>query len=180
MLILVPIMYDRETLKQVLGLVPDDFDDSSSEYWDYVETKLEPFTNKVHAIYTEKPIVKDRGDRMDAILKKFEGAEFHSIEDPLLTAETEAWLELMKHEENQMVRDLLEENLGERDRHVCKILDRTLEDGKLGLLFLDPTRKIPTFQNTRIVRMCPFDPVDYLNRYLVKLRITKKGNSRAD
>jgi len=174
--IVIPIMYSREELKKSLGMVPEDFEEVSSEFWSYVEGKLKPFIGRIYAVYSEKAAsTKETGSRLDAVLKRFEGhAEFHCVEDPLLAAEAEAWVELMKNERNQAIQDLLEENRRDRDAHAIGILERTLEDGKIGVLFIDPARKLSFSEAFKVIRMCPFDPVDYLNRYLAKLRIEEK------
>lgn len=174
--ILIPVMYGREELEKALNLVPDDFEEASSEFWDYVEGKLEPFIGKIQAVYSEKPVLtEEQGSRLEAVLRKFEGnAEFHCVEDPLLDAEAEAWLELIEKEQNQAVQGLLEESMRDRDAHASEVLDRTLGDGKMGVLLIDPARKLPLPKDIKVIRMCPFDPVDYLNHHLAKPKIEKK------
>lgn len=176
-LIVVPAMYSREELEKTLGLVPDDFEEAYSEFWSYVEEKLKPFRDRIYTIYSEKPsLMEEAENRANAILKKLieNHADFHCVEDPLLIAEAEAWLEMMENGQSQAAGELFEENLKERDEHAKRLIDRTLEEGKIGVLFIDPARKIPLPDDVRVIRMCPFDPVDYLNRHLAKLKMKRR------
>lgn len=178
-LILIPMMYSKEGLKKILEYVPQDFDGISSEFWSYVEERLKPLEDKVHAIYSEKPTIAEGGCKVDTLLWRLSEKckNLHCVEDALLAAEAEGWLELGKNGKNRMAMELFEENMRERNRYAISVIDRTLEDGKIGVLFIDPTRRFSFPEDVRVIRMCPFDPVDYLNRHLVKLKIEKKRDS---
>ena len=175
-IILVPMMYSREDLKKILGLVPDDFEATSLKFWGYVEEKLKPFVGRIHVIYSEKHDNKDPNSQLDSILKELinNHAELQCIEDPLLAAEAEAWRELMKSSQNQAVSELFEESMTERNDHAKGVIERTLGENQMGILFMDPTRKVSLPDDVKVIRMCPFDPIDYLNRHLVKLKTAKK------
>ncbi len=175
-LILVPMMYSSEDLKKILGLVPDDFEATSLEFWGYVEEKLKPLVGKVHVIYSEKPVKKELNSRVNSVIKSIgDCAELHCIEDPVLAAEADAWLELMKNNQNQAVSELFEESMKEGNEHAVKVIERTLGEGQMAILFSDPAKKIHIPEDIRVIRMCPFDPVDYLNRHLTKLKMEKRG-----
>jgi hypothetical protein len=169
-LILIPLMYSRADLKKILGSVPEDFEDLSSEFWGYVEEKLKIFEGKVQVVYSEKSIITQGESAENVIIGKLneDKPEFHCVEDPLLAAEVEGWLDLMKNGQNKVVLELFEESLRERDQYTLGVIDRTLEDSKIGVLLIDPARRISFPDSIRVIRMYPFDPVDYLNRHLVK------------
>ena len=169
-------MYSEEELKKIVESVPEDFEETSSEFWSYVEEKLKPLERKVYAVYSEKPRTAEGRNKVDALLGKLSEncKEFHCVEDPLLAAEAEAWLALVKNGQNRAALELFEENMRERDEHTVSVIDMTLEDGEFGVLFIDPARRILFPENIRVIRMCPFDPLDYLNRHLAKLKIKKR------
>lgn len=174
-LIFIPVMYNKEELKNILASIPGDFEDTSSEFWSYVEEKLKSLEGKVQAIYSEKPIPAEGGGRGGSLLRKLSesGKEFHCVEDSILAAEAVEWLKLVENGQNRVALELFEENTKERNEYAINIITKTLEDGKIGILFVEPTRTIPFPEEVRVIRMCPFDPVDYLNRHLVKLKIEK-------
>ena len=176
-LIVVPVMYEREELKWTLGLIPSDFEESYFEFWSYVEEKLKPFTGKICAVYSDNlSFTEETESRGNAILKRLIGNHsiFQCVEDSLLAAEAEAWLEMIEKGRVPAATELFEENLRERDEHAREVIEQTLKDGEIGVLLTDPSRKISFPEDIRVIRMCPFDPVDYLNRHLVKLKIEKR------
>ena len=77
------------------------------------------------------------------------------------------------HVWSQVVREMYEKSLSEIDKHLFDVVDQTLEDGEMGLLFLDPLLKISFSEKLRVIRLFPFDPQDYLARQRVMLM---KGN----
>ena len=52
-------------------------------------------------------------------------------------------------------------------------VDKTLNDGEIGVLFIDRDRRIIFPDTIRVIRMHPFDPSDYLNHHRIKLKIKK-------
>ena len=171
-LILIPLMYSLADLKKTLGSIPEDFEAASSEFWDYVCKKLKIFEGKAKVVYSEKTIT-DRGESaVDVLMVKLRkgNTEFHCVDDPLLAAEVEGWLDLMKNGQNKVALELFEESLRERDQYSLGVIDRTLDDSKIGVLLIDPARRISFPDSIKVIRMCPFDPVDYLKRHLVQLK----------
>ena len=182
MLIVIPIMFTQEELKKTLGQVPADFEEASSEFWSYIKEKLEPFLDKIYTVYSEKPSSSpETENQVDTILKRFKiHAKFNCIDDPLLVAEAEAWLELTKKQKKQMVIDLFEESMSDRNKHASEVINKTLVDGGIGILFIDSARKLAIPADIKVVRMCPFDPLDYLNRYLVKLKTENRRTTSSN
>jgi len=170
------MMYSREDLKKVLGLVPDDYEVTSLEFWSYVEEKLTPFIDKVTVAYSEKPIEKRCSGQGEPLLNKLikKRIEFHCIDDCLLVSEAEAWRELMITHQNHAVVELLKDSIKERDEYARREIEKTLENGKLGLLLTNPERKLPLAEDVKVIKMCPFDPSDYLNRQISILKIKER------
>lgn len=173
-LILIPAMYGKDELIKVLGQIPDDFEQASFEFWSYVENKLRPYIGRVYAFYSEKSSEKEVGP----VLRQFKerGAKFCCITNNLLTAEAEAWLEIMKNTSNHAVFDLFMDNVKEQNEYAIKVINKTLGEKGIGVLFIDPARNLLFPEDIRVIRMCPFDPVDYVNRHITKLNIEKKKN----
>ncbi len=168
-------MYSKEELKNLLGQVPEDFEATSSEFWSYIEEKLKPFMAKLNCIYSSGHFaLKDPTSQTYRILKELDGhAQFLSIDDPLLVAEAEAWVALIHREQNQALLELFEENTNDRIRYASNMINTTLRDGEIGVIFTTTARTFHLAEDIKIVKMCPFDPKDYLNRHLIRLQIKK-------
>ena len=98
------------------------------------------------------------------------GVNVESAVDPLLVAEAAAWREMMRTSPSPVVLDLYEGCLSEISKHVRYVIDQTLEEGEMGVLFLNPLLKVSFPEDMRVINMFPFDPQDYLNRHKVRLR----------
>lgn len=141
MLILIPIMLSADELKGILGQVPDDFEEASSEFWNYVEEKLKPFKSKICVVYSnELSFMSDTGKRLDIILKFKGQAQYLCVDDPLLTAEAKAWLDLIKNESSQIALDLFEDNMNDRIKYASEVINKNLRDGGIGIFL--PIQKI--------------------------------------
>ncbi|MFQ6050072.1 MAG: hypothetical protein ACE5K4_00085 [Candidatus Hydrothermarchaeota archaeon] len=187
-LIYIPRMYSRNEFERLASKVPEDFEERSNEYWDYVEEKLGPLMKlrRIHKVYHES--LCESGDeglktlssfdkRNYSIVKKLieSGAELQTTEDRLLIAETKEWFEQSKS--NPLLLELYEESMRERSEHIARIIDQTLKDGETGAIFVDSELKINLPGDIRVIRMCRFDPSDYLN---VWLRTLELRNSSGD
>ena len=175
-LVYVPRMFTTEQFKELVGEVPDDFDETAKEFWEYVTKRLKAISNRIRWVYSDS-FSKDEGkapfqEEESTIVRELvkNGAQLQSVEDPILTAEVKAWLEMTKTSSNQVVRELYEESLKEISKQVIDVIDQTLKNGELGVLFIDSNLKISFPREMRIIRMFPFDPQDYLKRHQVKLR----------
>lgn len=179
LLIVIPVMYEGEELRQILGEIPSDFEETYSEFWDYVEVKLNPFIGKIRRVYSDKLSTEREETRAASLLKKLvdNRAEFHCVEDSMLAAEAEAWLEMMETGSVKAARELYDENLVERDEYARETIAKTLMDSEIGVLFVSPARKISFPEDVKVVKMFRFDPVDYLNRHLTKLGVRREGKS---
>jgi hypothetical protein len=178
-LIFVPRMFRRGEFKRLVGFIPNDFEEASKEFWDYIEEKLTPFMRKIGRVYCEdlaEDGAKKIGEGEKIILDKLAeaGAEIKVVEDPVLTAETDAWRRMMEEKPSRIVLELYEESVRERDDGIESLINESLKDGETGLLSIDSSIKISFPADVRVVRMCPFDPQDYLNRHLTKVRLGKE------
>jgi hypothetical protein len=178
-LLYVPRMFTRGEFQKLVMRVPDDFDSTWNEFWEYVSNRLMVVTSKIRWVYTdsgsheegESPIVGESAIIAGLVTT---GVKVQVAVDPILVAEAEAWREMERKSPSQVLREMYEESLGEIGRHVVDVVDQTLEDGEMGVLFLDPLLKISFSEKLRVIRLFPFDPQDYLTRHRVMLL---KGNS---
>ncbi len=182
MLIRVPRMYTETELKNLLKVLPADFEQTKNEFWDYVDEKLANFAGKVQRIYRDgicfaggKALNQlEKSDKTNfKIAKKLVdgGATFEVTEDALLIAESESWLnELHYQASNFAILELYEETMKERDSFVSKRIAESLGEDELGVLFIEPSRKI-SLEKTKIVIMYRFDPLDYLGSWQSQLKL---------
>ena len=182
MLIRVPRMFTEAEAKRVLGTLPDDFEKTSNEFWAYVNEKLANYVGRVQRVYRDGICLAgkqtlDQLEKVDRqnfeIAKKLVdgGAAFESTEEPLLVSESESWLETMMHQEsNSVVFEMFEQTMKDRDSFVSKRINDTLVGDELGVLFMDPSRRVSLDEKIKIIIMCRFDPLDYLKSWQLQLK----------
>jgi len=183
-LILIPLMYTREQLKTILSEVPEDYESKSEEFWNYVEEKLKPMVSRISTVYLEALCEGgSRGLELIGSLEKSQalvrrlietGSRLEASEDEVLVVETESWAQLIRSSSNPVLLELYRDNMEERDRYVADRVNQTLKDGEIGVILLDPSRNVQPPEDTKLIRMCPFDPKDYLNSWSVRLRLRKE------
>ena len=99
------------------------------------------------------------------------GATFEVTEDALLIAESESWLNELHYQASSFaILKLYEETMKERDSFVSKRIAESLGEDELGVLFIEPSRKI-SLEKTKIVIMYRFDPLDYLGSWQSQLKL---------
>lgn len=186
-LLIVPKMFTLEELSKINQDVPDDYEEKSKEFWDYVAEKLKT-QREVRRLYYDSltkgdkesalKFVSDDNAQCYNLVQKFvvEGATLQPTEDPLLLEETSSWIAMLKEGEDSVTRELLGQNIADRNKHTAKIIDETLKDGETGILFLASDRQISEYlpSDIRVIRVQPFDPADYLKSWLVRLRLKLK------
>jgi hypothetical protein len=182
MLLFVPRMYTEEEFKSLTPVLPEDFGPKTLEFWSYVEEKLQVFVGKVQRIYRDE--VCQSGERGLAYLSSADsenfsivrklvenGAVFEATEDSMLVAESKSWLDMAKQNPvDTMPLELYEETVRERDGYVTRRIDETLLDEETGVLFLKPGREINLNERVKIIKVCRFDPADYLRSWQVQLQ----------
>lgn len=182
MLLLVPRMYTEEEFKTLAIALPEDFGPRTLEFWSYVEEKLQGFVGKIQRIYRDEVCQGGKEgvaylssvDRENSlIVKKLveKGAVFEATEDAMLVAESKSWLEMVRQNPlDPMPLELYEETVRERDDYVARKIDQTLRVEETGILFLKPGRKIDLNDSFKVIKVCRFDPADYLRSWQVTAR----------
>jgi hypothetical protein len=175
-LVYVPRMITREQFRGLVGEVPDDFDRTVKEFWEYIQERLKAVSSRIRWVYSYS-FSKDDGQALiqeeeSAIIKELvkNGAQLQTVTDPILAAEVKAWFEMTKTSSSQVVFELYEESLNEMCRRVTESIDQTLQSGDMGVLFIDSSLNLSFPMDLKVIRMFPFDPQDYLKRHQVKLR----------
>jgi hypothetical protein len=186
MLLYVPRMYTESEFRKIALTLPEDFQQKTEEFWSYVKEKLLIFEGKIQRIYRDN-IDKSGAAALDhlsmldrenhVIVKGLveKGAYFEATEDSMLMAESESWLEMLNlHAANSIVLENYEETIRERDKYVSSRINETLKDNEVGVLFMDPDRDITVDTDIKVVKVCRFDPSDYLRSWQARLK-TKYG-----
>ncbi len=178
-LVYVPRMFTRDEFQKLVMSVPDDFNSTCDAFWEYVSDRLRVIASKVRWVYTDSGAHEEEASSIVGESTIVEGlvtagVKVQTAVDPIHAAEAEAWREMAETSPSQVVREMYDESVGEISRHVVDIVEQTLEDGEMGVLFLNPLLKISFPEKMRVIRLFPFDPQDYLTRHRVMLT---KGRS---
>jgi len=185
MLLLVPRMYTEAEFMRLVGTLPGDFESKTLEFWDYVNDKLQVFTNRVKRVYRDE--VYQFGEEALAYLSSIDrsnylvvkklvesGAVFESTEDSMLVSESKAWLEMVESQPlNAVASEFYQETVRERDGYVSKRIGETLADDEVGVLFIEPSRRITLDERFKIIKVCRFDPADYLRSWQIQRALSK-------
>ena len=183
MLLWVPRIHTEKEFRRIAMTLPDDFRSKTLEFWDYVEAKLNVFAGKIQRVYRDE--VYQRGDealfylsfldqRNYLVVKKLvEGGAFlESTEDSMLVAESKAWLKMVDEQPlNTVPLEFYRGTVRERDDYVSKRIDQTLVDGEVGVLFMEPSRRINLSERFRVIKVCRFDPADYLRSWQIRNKV---------
>jgi hypothetical protein len=183
MLLLVPRMYSESEFKRLVSVVPEDFGQKTSEFWSYVEEKLRVFDGKIQRVYRDETC-KGGEDGLAylssaqrenfLIVKRLveNGAIFEATEDPVLVAESESWREMINQNPLDTISmEMYQVYVGERDDYVSRRIDKSLLDEEIGILFTGPTRSVNLNDRAKIIKVCGFDPADYLRSWQVQLKL---------
>jgi len=175
-------MYTKAEFREEASYVPDDYDNKCEEFWRYVAEKLSVFRGRIRKIYreslstsTKEALLALSGDepRSRSVLLSLlgDGAEPESSEDSILMAETQSWIRMMREAPNEMVSEMYGESLAERNRYLANRIGESLREGEVGLLLIDSRRRVEPAQDIRVIRVCPFDPADYLASTIIKAKL---------
>ncbi len=184
MLIYVPRLYTKEEFKRFSSSIPEDYETKSEEFWGYVEEKLNPLIKQVKRIYLESlyrggmdgiKIVEAKLNQRNLQIVKMlieNGAELHATESSSLISETSSWLEIAGENPNlDIIGEIYRESLSERDKYIANVIDQTLKTEEVGVIFIEPTHNINLPKDIKVIKMCRFDPSDYLNIWIQKLKL---------
>ncbi|HXZ98351.1 MAG TPA: hypothetical protein VED24_03180 [Candidatus Acidoferrum sp.] len=187
-LIIVPRMYTKDEFREEASYVPDDYDMKCEEFWGYVAEKLNVFRGRIRKIFRESLSINTKEDLLAlsgdeqrglAVLSSLlrDGAQLEPTEDPILIAETESWAEMMRRTPNEMLSELYEQSLAERNLYVANRIGESLHVGEVGLLLVDSRRRIELAEDIRVIRACPFDPADFLASTIVKAKLSQQSRT---
>jgi hypothetical protein len=196
-LFIVPKMYSFEDLSIVNSSVPEDYQSKARDFWDYVNEKLNP-RRDIRKVYFDAltlvdldkglEFVKQAGVECYELIYRFvdKGAELIATEDSLLVQESASWISMLgesgvKEMDNLATREMLAKNMVDRNKYVAMQISKTLKEGETGLLVLAPGRYIDNELpgDIKVIKVQPFDPLDYLNSWLVTLSL-KRNNKNDD
>lgn len=181
MLLYVPRMYTESEFKKQAATLPHDFEPKTKEFWSYVEEKLAMFIGKVQRVYRDE-ICKGGDEALNQLCTidaaNFRvvrslienGAKLEATEDSLLVAESDSWLEMAEQHPDLISLQLREGTMRERDAFVSEKIEETLGDDECGVLFIDPARQPNFNKNIKVIRVCRFDPSDYLRSWRVSTK----------
>ncbi|MFQ5999073.1 MAG: hypothetical protein ACE5KO_07190, partial [Candidatus Bathyarchaeia archaeon] len=164
LLIHVPRLYTEDEFLKVATKVPPDYDEKAEEFWGYIDEKLSVLGQHVKRIYLEslEKIDDEVQDKVHSILgvkgtliinKLLSiGAKLQPTEDPKLILETDSWTKMMQNNpELDIVGEMFEDNIRERDSHIAWAIDQTLAEGETGVIFLEPVHKLSLRSDVRLV-----------------------------
>ncbi|MCJ7771045.1 hypothetical protein MUP37_05660 [Candidatus Bathyarchaeota archaeon] len=170
-MITIPVMYSETEVREILGRVPDDFCKESDEFWSYVENKFMQFASSMNDVYLlcEEREIDPRAIKiLDAL--RVAGSNIHPPRDRALVGEVRAWY--LAARDSKLGEEFFEEANGDLNEAFHLLLDSSLADTAVCVTFFEPVCKLCFEKNFRVIRMSPFDPVDYINRHLVTQQIS--------
>jgi hypothetical protein len=171
-------MFTGPEFKELTGAVPDDFHKTEQKFWEYVTQKLSLLVPRITCVFSST-LYPDSEESILINNLMRQGIRYISTPDDVLLAEVFEWFRMTRQAPNGGVFQLYEDSLQEIQQHILTTINNTLQDGELGVLFLSPSIQMIFPENFRIIRMLPFNPLDYLTRHLTlkKLRIVNDVNA---
>lgn len=191
---IVPKMFTGVELASVDASLPDDFQDKSKEFWDYVDEKLRTqlYVQKLYYDSLTKEdseesleFIKKNNEQCYNLVQKFRdgGAKLQATEDPLLLAETVSWVSMLKdNEETDLAtEEMLAKNMMDRDKYIADKISESLKENETGILFLAPGRQVVNLlpSDIRVIKIQPFDPTDYVNSWLTTTALNKSEKEKS-
>ncbi|WP_455364690.1 hypothetical protein [[Eubacterium] cellulosolvens] len=181
----IPRLYTPEEMKMILPKEPEDYKLKAEEFWQYIDEKLTPFVRKIKRVYHDIVHLSGReGLELISVIdsscypiaKKIveAGGTVQATEDIALISEAESWVDMMRRGSNPGTLELFLQNLEERNKYIADIIQKTLNQDETGAVFIEPTRKLTFSPEINIIRVCPFEPTDYINSMIAKLKLEKK------
>jgi hypothetical protein len=184
---IVPKMFTSDELNALNSTLPEDYQERTKEFWDYIEEKLRNIRN-VQKLYFDSLTTEEQEKALEFIRKNNEkcyvlarkfreaGAKIEATEDPLLVQETISWISMFKKGDKRdfATEEMLAKNMVDREKYIAQRISESLFEGETGILFLAPGRKTNEYipaDLVRIIKIQPFDPQDYLNSWLVTLSL---------
>ena len=167
-------MFNQNDIKEILDDVPNDFQKESDEFWNYIESKLRQLPTVVKRIYLvlKNDLINPKINNLILFLQEG-GGEVERFSDKTLVKEGWAWY-VMSQGSRGFEEDFIEDINKELSNALCGMIDQSLKDFEIGIVFYEPTCAISIGDNIRVIKMTPFDPRDYLIRHLAQKQALRK------
>jgi hypothetical protein len=179
-------MYSKDEFKILAGELPPDFGSKTQEFWAYVEEKLSVFKGRINRVYRDgtcrkgkhslsklKSIDPDNFSIIDELIN--DGASFEFAENSLLIEESESWLKILKStNSNAVTLEMCQQAMDERNKDMANRIHQTLEKDEIGVLFIEPSRRIKFEDDIEVIAVYRFNPFDYLSSWQTKQRLRTK------
>jgi hypothetical protein len=167
--IFVPIMYSEGDMREILGKVPPDYQEISAEFWSYVRDKLQSLAKSISAVYLIRGSRKTDERAMEILgFLQQGGTAVQRIQDEGLVDEARAWYLAERDPKQGAGGELFQEACREILQALDKMVESSLSDPQVGVVFYEPSCRLSFDGDFRVIRMSPIDPLDYLNRNLVQ------------
>jgi hypothetical protein len=125
----------------------------------FFQCRFQPFNAFFEVVSAAKSLIEN-------------GASFIATEDPILVGEFESWAVMLKSQQsNTVASELLQQSLEERIKYISDRIVETLEDSGTGVLFIEPDSQVEFDKDIKIIRVCPFDPSDYLRSWQMRRKL---------
>ena len=157
--------------------MPTDFHQTEQQFWDYITQKLDPLIPRITCLFSSQSAQDSAESILINHLTKA-GIQHVSALDDILLAEGLEWFRMKTVIPNEGILQLYEESSQEIQQHILASINELLQDGELGVLILSAGIKMTFPEKFRVIRMLPFNPLDYLTRHLTlkNLRTTSTIN----
>ncbi len=175
-------MFTKDDMAEINPSLPGDFEQVSADFWNYVKGKFGPQLN-IQKMYFDS-LTKERMPEANDFVRKTNEkaydfivgieAQLQATEDAILIEETASWQRMLENgDESSTTHDLLAQSMIEREKFVAKTISESLKDGEAAILFLSPGRRTSEYlsSDSRVIKVQPFDPSDYLNSWLVSMKL---------
>lgn len=172
-LIYVPRMFTSHEFQSLIGSIPADFQKTEKQFWDYITQKLNSLIPRITCLFSSHT-AQDSAESIliNNLIKT--GIRHVLTPDEILLREGLEWFRMTKVTPNEGVLQLYEESSHEIEQHTLASINNTLQDGQLGILLLSAGIKMMFPENLRVIRMFPFNPLDYLKRHLTLKKLRTK------
>ena len=164
-LIYISRMFTSHEFKSLTGSIPADFQQTKQQFWDYITQKLDPLIPRITCLFSSQS-AQDSAESMliNHLIKA--GIRHVSTFDDILLAEGLAWFRMKTVTPNEGILQLFEESSQEIQQHILASINNMLQDGELGVLLIPAGIRMTFSEEFRVIRMLPFNPLDYLTRHL--------------
>jgi hypothetical protein len=165
-------MYSEGDVREILGKVPPDYQKTSAEFWSYVGEKLRSIAKSISTVYLiwGRQRMDERATEILDFLEKG-GTTAQRIQDEGLVDEARSWYLAERDPKQGACGELLQETRREILQALDEMVDSSLGDPQVGVVFYEPSCRLSFDGDFRVIRMSPIDPLDYLNRNLVQQRL---------